>query len=509
MLFNSYLFLLLFFPITLLGYYLARKNSIRSTAWLIVASIVFYSIGDAHSLPILLTSITANYFLGKNILATEKFKYLKLMIGISINLVFIGYFKYMNFFIENINTAGSYFGYTTQLEIKEILLPIGISFFTFTQIAFLIDCYNSKLKSISFIEYLLLVTYFPHLIAGPILHHKEIIPQLNIVKNQSFNIRNIEIGFFIFTVGLIKKILLADTLSQYADSIFNMLGTPDFQPSFFLSWFGAICYTLQLYFDFSGYSDMAIGISLVFGIYLPKNFNSPLKSLNIIKFWQNWHMSLTNYVKAYLYTPIALRFMRVGLGKNIYKNFLYCEATPTIITFTILGLWHGANWTFIIFGLMHGTFIVINHLWQKVKLLTLHKTISWSITFASVIFSFVIFRSSNVEHAILMYRGMLGLNNIYLPNFLVELINFGTTSKDGIWQGLITKQAATQMILCISVCMVITLLMPNLNSLTDKKPCNNVLPLMKNKAIHFFLGILLGLCLISINKTSPFLYFQF
>ncbi|MDA9615958.1 hypothetical protein N9S20_01165 [Candidatus Pelagibacter sp.] len=499
MIFNSYSFILIFLPTAFIGFFLlSRINKSYGVSWLGFVSIFFYSYWSLYSLPILLISILMNFNIGKKIYNTSlKNKFNLLLIGIVLNLSLLSYFKYTNFFIDNINYIFSYFQIPV-INNLNIMLPIGISFFTFTQMAYLIDTYYDKSKYYSFKNYLLFVTYFPHLVAGPIIHHKQIMPQFK--NNDTFkpNLKKITIGLIIFIIGLSKKVVIADTIGLYVDKFYINLDL-NFNPDFILSWLVSLSYMMQLYFDFSGYSDMAIGLSLLFGIFLPFNFNSPLQSTSIIDFWQRWHMSLTKFINQYLFNPLSLKMIRYSIGKTPLIETFFSLVFPILITFFLLGIWHGANWTFAIFGMIHALLMILNHLWRNrnfFKGIDNHyftKNIYWLLTFLSVIFSFVIFRSENVDTGFLIYKGMLGNNGIdfIMPNIKLIIILI-------ISMILILKTKSTYMIV---------------NNFFDKKKLRNLNYKKKidNKiSIYSILsGILLFICLLQLSTPTTFLYYQF
>ena len=426
-----------------------------------------------------------------------KNKFNLLLIGIVLNLSLLSYFKYTNFFIDNINYIFSYYQIPV-INNLNIMLPIGISFFTFTQMAYLIDTYYDKSKYYSFKNYLLFVTYFPHLVAGPIIHHKQVMPQFK--NNDTFkpDLKKITIGLIIFIIGLSKKVIIADTIGLYVDKFYINFDL-NFNPDFILSWLVSLSYMIQLYFDFSGYSDMAIGLSLLFGIFLPFNFNSPLQSTSIIDFWQRWHMSLTKFINQYLFNPLSLKMIRYSMGKTPLIETFFSLVFPILITFFLLGIWHGANWTFAIFGMIHALLMILNHLWRNrnfFKSIDNHyftKNIYWLLTFLSVIFSFVIFRSENVDIGFLIYKGMLGNNgiNFIMPNIKLIIILI-------ISMILILKTKSTYVII---------------NKFFDKKKLRNLNYKKKidNKiSIYSILsGILLFICLLQLSTPTTFLYYQF
>lgn len=301
--------------------------------------------------------------------------------AITANLLLLAYYKYANFFVSSLSSAAGWESINL-----DIILPIGISFFTFTQVAFLVDTYQGKVKEYNFAHYLLFVTYFPHLIAGPVLHHKEMMPQFADKKTYLPSADNFAIGLSIFVIGLSKKVLIADNIAPLANPVFEI----NAHPALVESWFGALAYAMQLYFDFSGYSDMAIGLSRLFGVRLPLNFNSPYKAENIIDFWRRWHMTLSRFLRDYLYIP---------LGGN--RNGSFARFRNLFITMLLGGLWHGAGWTFVIWGGLHGIYLGINHGWhflqEKLGLSASQslrsKIVARSITFLAVLVAWVFFRA--------------------------------------------------------------------------------------------------------------------
>ncbi|HRH80784.1 MAG TPA: MBOAT family protein [Thiobacillaceae bacterium] len=413
MLFNSYAFLLLYLPITAWVFFRLGTYSHRlAAAWLGGASLFFYGYWNPAYVSLLLLSIFFNYGVGYA-LAREhergngRRKRLILAAGVSADLALLGYYKYANFFLD---TANRLMG--VELPMQEILLPLGISFFTFTQIAFLVDASCGKAKEYNFIHYLLFVTYFPHLIAGPVLHHKEMMPQFARPETYRPSWDNMTIGLTIFTIGLFKKAVLADGISPYANGAFD---TADAGASldFFAAWGGALAYTAQLYFDFSGYSDMAIGLSRMVGIVLPLNFNSPYKATSIIDFWRRWHMTLSRFLRDYLYIPLG--GSRMGRVRR-YFNLL--------ATMLLGGLWHGASWNFVLWGGLHGLYLVVNHVWRALRQGVLpdagapgrvERLAGWVLTFLAVVVAWVFFRATTPEGAMIMLRGMFGLQGFALP----------------------------------------------------------------------------------------------
>lgn len=396
MLFNSIAFLFLFLPVTLgLFLVLKRKGHGRAAlALVVVASLVFYGWWDPHYLWLLLGSIMINFVIG-NALVTRGPSRLLLWLGVGGNLLCLGWFKYAMFIAGNLNAVLPY-----ELTVPDIILPLGISFFTFLQIAYLVDAHQGKAERHSLIEYMAFVTFFPHLIAGPILNHKSIIPQFHALPSRDYDWGRAAMGLSLLAIGLTKKVLFADEFSTFATPVFTAAGQGA-AVSMAEAWTGALGYTLQLYFDFSAYSDMAIGIGLMFGIRLPVNFLSPYKATSIIDFWRTWHMTLSNFLRDYLYIPLGGN--RLGQSRR-YLNLL--------ITMLLGGFWHGAGWTFIIWGALHGLYLVINHLWRQWFVIPgpafVGRAAGWVLTMLAVVVAWVFFRSENVAGAMLMLQSMAG-----------------------------------------------------------------------------------------------------
>ena len=414
MLFNSYPFIFLFLPIVLAGYfYLGRYSQRFSAVWLALASLVFYGYWSPAYVVLLLGSVVGNYSFGlwiarAGVRHEDAVKKRLLILAVAANLLLLAYYKYTNFFLDNLS-------YLTgiRLAVGEIILPLGISFFTFTQIAFLVDTYQGKVKEYNFIHYLLFVTYFPHLIAGPILHHKEMMPQFKHADTYRYSHENMAVGASIFSIGLFKKVILADGIAVHVGPVFAAPAA-GIHVAFLDAWAGAICYGLQLYFDFSGYSDMAIGLSRMFGVVLPVNFHSPYKAVNIIDFWRRWHMTLSRFLRDYLYIPLG------GNRRGIFRRYL-----NLMITMLLGGLWHGAGWTFVIWGALHGVYLMLNHGWHALRRglgHDLEKPLSGFMHMFSVLFTFlavtvawVFFRAANLHDALVIVKAMAGLNGFSLP----------------------------------------------------------------------------------------------
>ena len=414
MLFHSYEFIFVFLPLTIILFFAigGRGHHSLAISFLVGMSLFFYGWWNPVYLVLITGSILFNYFLGMTLNNNEGGTYFSirgiLIIGVIGNLALLGYFKYANFFVENLNILTG-----NSIHLEQIVLPLGISFFTFQQITFLIDAYKGETQENNFLHYCLFVTFFPQLIAGPIVHHKEMLPQFAKKSFFKFNHSNFAIGITIFALGFFKKIVLADRVALYSTPVFEAaeLGTV---LTFFEAWMGALAYTFQIYFDFSGYSDMAIGITRMVGVKLPMNFYSPYKAKNIIEFWRRWHITLSRFMKDYLYLP---------LGGN--RRGPWRRAVNLMVTMLLGGLWHGANWTFVAWGGLHGIYIVINHAWHSLNRTLsnywtfqsgwLTRSLAQGITFLAIVVAWVFFRSESFTGAINMLSSMALLNGISLP----------------------------------------------------------------------------------------------
>ncbi|MCZ2257587.1 MBOAT family O-acyltransferase [Sporosarcina sp. G11-34] len=396
MIFNSFEFIFLFLPIVWVFYYILGKINIPiAKGWLVLASLFFYGYWNPAYLPLILISLVVNYtigaFLGKN--KGGQLRKVVVTLGILFNVLLLGYFKYFDFFIENVN-----FFFDSNLPLKNILLPLAISFYTFQQIAYVVDSYRLETKQYSFLNYSIFVTIFPQLIAGPIVYHGQMMPQFMDKKTYSIQFENIAKGLTIFAIGLFKKVAIADIFAKYANSGYSSVESL----TFIDSWITSLSYTLQLYFDFSGYSDMAIGLALLFNIKMPINFNSPYKALDIQDFWRRWHITLSKFLTTYLYIPLG------GNRKGTYRTY-----TNIFIIFFVSGIWHGAGWTFIVWGTMHGVASIICR-WWKLAGFKMNKVLAWMTTFLFVHLAWVFFRAVTFTDAVTVLKAMFGLNGIQL-----------------------------------------------------------------------------------------------
>jgi D-alanyl-lipoteichoic acid acyltransferase DltB (MBOAT superfamily) len=367
-----------------------------------------------------------------------------------------------------------------------LLLPLGISFFTFTQIAYLVDSYKGETKEYDLLNYGLFVTFFPHLLAGPILHHKEMMPQFYKASNLVKSYKNIALGMFLFSIGLFKKVVIADTFATWATNGFDTEDTLHLVEA----WATSLSYTFQLYFDFSGYTDMAIGAALLFNIRLPINFNSPYKATDIQDFWRRWHITLSRFLKDYIYIPLGGN--RLGSFRT-YSNLL--------ATFILGGLWHGAGWTFVFWGFLHGFALVIHRVWQSLGL-RLWTWLAWFITFNFINISWVFFRAKEWDDAMKVLGGMFGFTEIVLPQFLAEKLGF-LTQYGVIFDSWLANSFSgeIQTDIYIFLGFIFVLLFKNTNELAKN--------FESNIKLAFFTALIFVWGVLSLTKISEFLYFNF
>lgn len=504
MLFNSYEFVFLFLPVAFVVFVLLAQRSHHLAAlWLVAASLLFYGWWNAKYVALLLMSIGMNYAMGYTIARAGKtantgnLARRLLAIAITLDLILLGYFKYWNFFVA---TAGSLTG--SDWTMGQIVLPLGISFFTFTQIMFLVDVYRGITREFNFVHYVLFVTYFPHLIAGPIIHHKQVMPQFADPLIYRLNWENVGVGATYFTIGLSKKVLLADSLAEYATPVFGA-ARDGAAMTLFSCWIGVVAYSFQLYFDFSGYSDMAIGLSKMFGVDLPLNFNSPYKAHSIREFWERWHMTLSQFLRDYLYIPLG--GSRGGLLRGL-RNLM--------ITMLLAGLWHGANWTFVIWGALHGFYLLVNHAWRYFVPESYgfpSRAASTLLTYFAVTIAWVFFRAETVSTALGILKGMAGLNGLSLPMALSwispYLASFQLVFRfDGLSPELAEPQRALSIISWFTLSSLIIWAMPNSQEVILRV---RGMSTYRRRFAGIFFGTLFAISLLSLSRVSEFLYFQF
>ena len=492
MLFNSYVFLLAFLPLTLVVFHLLDgRGYVRlAIAWLTLASLGFYAWWNPVYLVLLLFSMAFNFLVGRWLARYPSRA--ALIGGIAVNLGLLGYFKYANFFVDTLNLLAG-----TGFDPGSIVLPLAISFFTFQQITYLVDAFRGRTREYDFLHYALFVSFFPQLIAGPIVHHREMMPQFLDRTRRRFSHAHFALGLSAFVIGLAKKVLIADECARYATPVFDaalLRGALSFPEA----WVGTLAYTFQLYFDFSGYSDMAIGLALMFGITLPLNFFSPYKAVSIIDFWRRWHMTLSRFLRDYLYIPLG------GGRKGAPRRYL-----NLMLTMLLGGLWHGAGWTFVFWGLLHGVFLALNNLWRAFmqrlgkageSSSRLRQVLSCGITFLAVSIAWVFFRAESFPAALSMLEAMAGLNG-FAPGPL---------------------SAGAEPVRILLVASLITWGLPNTYELLQRfRPALATYPEVvaraaagrlqwgPTRAWAVFIGVLGLFTLLSCTHASEVLYFQF
>lgn len=496
MLFNSIEFIFFFLPITFAIYFLLNKleNISIAKGFLVASSLFFYSWWNVKYLPIIIVSMVINFYIGGALRKESSFLRFKglskktlLVFGITCNLVLLGFFKYSDFFIENINYI-----FNSEFDLLHLALPLAISFFTFQQISFLVDSYKKETEEYDFVNYSVFVTFFPQLIAGPIVHHKEMIPQFLDRTNGKINFENITRGLYIFSIGLFKKVMIADFFAEYAVQGFDAA----YSLSVFEAWATSLSYTFQLYFDFSGYSDMAIGLALMFNIVLPINFNSPYKALNIQDFWRRWHITLSRFLRDYVYIP---------LGGNRNGNFK--TYNNLIATFVIGGLWHGAGWTFIAWGFLHGVAIAIHRFWKKLGF-AIWKPLAWFLTFNFVNIAWVFFRAENWDDVEKVLKSMFGMDRAKPIDFSIHFVDkismWLNTPLYNILPYNLRGQRVDEMALIYSLFFIaIVLIFKNSNRFVIKEKVTMRMTILA--AFVFGISVIKSL----VSSTEVFLYFNF
>ncbi|WP_321491577.1 MBOAT family O-acyltransferase [uncultured Desulfobacter sp.] len=519
MLFNSYIFIFIFFPAVLIVFQILSLWAPHRfvIGWLVGSSLFFYGWWNPNYLLLILTSVIFNFTLG-GFLAKKRIK-VYLIWGMIVNIGSLIYFKYYGFLISNVNFLSG-----LNITPPDIVLPLAISFFTFQQVAYLVDAYQGITRQYGFVYYCLFVTFFPQLIAGPIVQYNKMLPQFIDYKVVRLKVRNLSVGISVFMVGLFKKTVFADHLAFYANPVFTA-ADKGISLSFFDSWVGAVAYTLQLYFDFSGYSDMAIGLSQAFGITLPINFYSPYKASSIIEFWRRWHITLSDFLKDRIYIP---------LGGN--RRGLVMQHVNILITMLIGGIWHGSGWTFLLWGGVHGLFLSINHLWRYIFVARFGNIVAGSrlyyrgsqwITFTLVIVAWVLFRAQTITGIKSMYAGMLGLNGISLPVgaesclSFIKGINPGLgISFSGMFRFICTPHEA---MVLIFIALIVVWFCPNSIELFKTHPlaldqdqflssqefCIQRIAWQPTVIYSLVLSFVAAVAIMFIQQESDFLYFQF
>lgn len=501
--FNSIEFLFIFFPSFLLFYFIFKKSFFLKNfniIIIIIFSSLFYIYFSFKYFLILIISIVTNYILS-TFYSSAKKKYI-LFLSIFLNLSLLVYFKYsvdlVNFFQK-------------ELVLSQLILPLGISFFTFQQLSYHFDIYQDKKRKVNFIKYFSFVIFFPQLIAGPIIKINEFYPQIS--KNNNI-LRNFAIGITIFVIGLSKKVLIADNLTYYVDPLFSS-ELHSINATFFEAWIGSISYTFQIYFDFSGYSDMALGMAKIIGLNFPSNFRSPLRENSIINFWRSWHITLTRFTTSYIFNPIIIYFSNFSYLKSRYYLNLFFSI---LITFFIIGIWHGSGINFIIFGILHGLFFLINYFFRFIKKETnieiidnikIIKLIYWILTFLSIVIAFIFFRSSDLNQSLIIIKTLLNFEKIVVPitlsNYFSNLIE--VFSLNNITFGDLRLLKDLNIVPFLIFCFLVTLYTPNTEEIMF-----NFDKIIKSKWKYIFgivLGIIFVISIFSIGKSISFLYYQF
>jgi alginate O-acetyltransferase complex protein AlgI len=515
MIFSSYEFMLVFMPVTLAGFFLCTRIGPRAAvAWLAAASVVFYARWNVAYVPLLLGSIAFNYCCGMLLLKRRADASVRmggwLAFAVAANLALLGYYKYANFFLNSVDALTGF-----DLHIAGIVLPLGISFFTFTQIAFLVDAARGKVRDSNPLNYLLFVTYFPHLIAGPIIHHAEMMPQFSRAATLRLDAQNVALGLTAFAIGLLKKVLIADSLARFATPVFATAALQ--HVSFYESWIGVLAYTLQLYFDFSGYCDMALGLSLFVGVRLPLNFNSPYQAADIADFWRRWHMTLSRFLRDYLYIPLGGN--RHGVART-YLNLM--------ITMLLGGLWHGAAWTFVVWGGLHGAYLVVHRLWSGLPLAKqlqgrrAWRPVATALTFVCVVVAWVFFRADSMPTATRLLGSMFDVRGmLILPEQIKPYL--GALAQTAVRSGFEFQFGSVPLILegvaWIAVLLPAVVLLPNTQRILGTGRISldadvagagvAAPPWMPVRRWAVVVGLLIAGSLLSLNQAGEFLYYQF
>jgi alginate O-acetyltransferase complex protein AlgI len=546
MLFNSYTFILVFLPIVLAGCFFFAKfwDARVAQLWLIVASLYFYASWNLIYFPLLILSILFNYSIARLMTtsaSSARRKFL-LIFAVVMNLSTLAYYKYTNFFISSL---GSLVG--TNFSLPTILLPLGISFYTFQQLTLLADMRNRQPdQQLRFRHFLLFVIFFPHLIAGPIVHHREMMPQFE-TADYRFRWPNLAIGMSLFVMGLFKKVVIADGIATYVSPLYNS-ATAGHKLTFFYAWAAAFGFLLQLYFDFSGYSEMALGLARMVGIKLPVNFNSPLKATSITEHWSRWHMTLTRFLTEYVNRPLTTWFSRArkrsgksGIGgPEIHLGaVLNIVVLPVLITMFLAGLWHGAGYQFLVWGTFHGVYISINQAWRllisgyfrnRIRYETIMRPLGFLMTLFAVVVAIPFFRSDSVETGFNVFCGLFFLNGATLPDTIAyrmpgiaaTLAQLGVTFEPGSLMTFIYTWS------WIAILLTIALAAPNVIQILRSYEPAVVLP-PSISASRFAASTLCGrwfvwapnarwamttvalgvLAILSLTRASAFLYWQF
>ncbi|MEZ5817314.1 MAG: MBOAT family O-acyltransferase [Hyphomicrobiaceae bacterium] len=505
MVFHSFQFILVFLPLTYAGYLVARSMAGRKGAFrfLVAASLLFYAQWSAAFATILMLSVLGNYRLGNLILEQgEKRERARMLLlgGIGLNVLALGYFKYSNFLIDIANGLTS-----AGISHIHLLLPVGISFYTFVQIGYLVEAYNGSVVKPAFEKYALFAAFFPCVTAGPLVLQREMLEQMDEERQSASDAQSLAVGLTMFGIGLFKKVVLADSIGPYADAVFNGAGAGAGLNAV-TAWLGAVSYALQLYFDFSGYSDMALGLGLMFGLKLPLNFDSPFKATSISDFWRRWHMTMTRFFTTYIYTPLAMRGMRSAGARNAgrIERFILTGGIPALVTFIVAGIWHGAGWSFVVYGLIHGTAIAANLAWREARLPALPPALGWLLTMAVVVSGLVVFRAPTLE-----------LSGSILAHMWLPFLNFASASSAIV--ALDERMALATIVLLGTI----VLLMPNSQQIlhrhwvsSDAMPesarvAAGLVSWRPSLALSVGFAAAFSFALASIGAGTTFVYYQF
>ena len=493
MLFNSHIFILLFLPLVVLFHDLVSRYPKARQAVLLTASLFFYAYWSPWHLTLLVGSILINYGLGELLHKTpsgsQRAK-VWLTLGVSFNLLYLCAFKYADFIAEELS-----FLLPWQIPQLGWILPLGISFYTFQQISYFIDTYQGQIKERDLLSYLTYVSFFPQLIAGPIVRYVDVREAFLSPWTSADHLKERCSGLFLFTIGLAKKVLIADGIAPYVDTLYQAV-SEGHSPALLEAWLLVLIYPSQLYFDFSGYSDMAVGLALIFGIHISWNFNSPFRSCSVSEYWQRWHMSLTQCFQRYLFNPIAMS-LRHRKSQWVRQTF------PFVITLTLIGIWHGAGWTFFIFGFSHGLALAITQVWRSLPLsrrIKLPRSICWALTFLTVVMALVWFRAPDVPSAIRVFCGVLGLEGMAIHPALG--ISPGEWVRHTYYLFPALHQFSTWAPIVASLpAWLLVMFAPTSQTLLQR--------FKTNYAFLTFSVILLAICILKINEVSVFLYYQF
>ncbi|MCQ2533872.1 MAG: MBOAT family protein [Clostridia bacterium] len=480
--FNSYLFILLFLPISVIAYFLCNKiNKLAGKILIILASALFYMYDDWKVGIILGISLLINYGFAQLVSKSKRFNRLYMAIPVVINIGLLLYFKYTNFAISNINVW-----FERDIALRDIILPLGISFFTFQQIAYIVATFKKELENTSVVDYLAYILYFPKILMGPLADPSDFIKQLNDSDSKKVNWDNIAAGIQIFCFGLFKKVMLADIFAKAV-----MWGFANFDVATSMDWILVMLfYTFEIYFDFSGYSDMAVGTSLMFNITLPMNFDSPYKAVSVRDFWKRWHMSLTKFFTKYIYIPLG--------GSKKGKFFTYLN---TLIVFTISGIWHGANWTFILWGVLYGLLMILDRVFEEYEK-KVFEPARWMVTFSIINVLWLLFRSNSIQEWKSILKTILQFQNTVVSNGLIEVFKLPeTTLLANIFHinGIVDGCRGFWMIIYIISSLIICLI-----------PDNNYRKIRRLTAITMVLAFIAFVWgFICLSSESVFVYFNF